>query len=437
MADTPDRFDDEEHDHPVGRAAGSVPAAGRPWMMLAAGASLGAGAVHAAAIGVHAEHRQAALVFVGVALYQLGWGTAAMTLSSPRWHRWLLVAGLGNAGLVAGWVWATTSGISFIDGLDVAADPQAGDTIAALLATISVVTAAAAVVVGPRRREPVRVAPFAAAGVALAALVVPGLAGASNHDHDHDAGGDVAADHDHTADHEHGEGEAPSAPISVDPASPVTTGDHDQDHDHGSVAAVAPVPYDPELPIDLGGVDGVTPQQQARAENLIAVTLLRLPQFSDPAVAEAAGFHSIGDGGTGDEHYVNWDYLHDGRILDPDYPESLVYEIRDGQKTLVSAMYMLEPGSTLETVPDVGGALTQWHIHDNLCFTDDPVAPRVVGITSSGGPCRPPTVALEPVPMIHVWIVPHECGPFAALEGVGAGQVLPGEEHLCDHAHGS
>ena len=39
--------------------------------------------------------------------------------------------------------------------------------------------------------------------------------------------------------------------------------------------------------------------------------------------------------------------------------------------------------------------------------------------------------------MIHVWIVPHECGPFAALEGVAAGQVTAGEEHLCDHAHGS
>jgi hypothetical protein len=39
--------------------------------------------------------------------------------------------------------------------------------------------------------------------------------------------------------------------------------------------------------------------------------------------------------------------------------------------------------------------------------------------------------------MIHVWIVPHECGPFAALEGVGAGQIKPGEERLCDHAHGA
>ncbi len=38
--------------------------------------------------------------------------------------------------------------------------------------------------------------------------------------------------------------------------------------------------------------------------------------------------------------------------------------------------------------------------------------------------------------MIHVWIVPRACGPFAALEGVGAGQVKPGETANCDHAHG-
>ena len=39
--------------------------------------------------------------------------------------------------------------------------------------------------------------------------------------------------------------------------------------------------------------------------------------------------------------------------------------------------------------------------------------------------------------MIHVWIVPHQCGPFAALEGVGAGQILDGEERWCDTAHGA
>jgi hypothetical protein len=33
--------------------------------------------------------------------------------------------------------------------------------------------------------------------------------------------------------------------------------------------------------------------------------------------------------------------------------------------------------------------------------------------------------------------VPHRCGPFAALEGVGGGQIKAGEERLCDHAHGA
>ena len=33
-------------------------------------------------------------------------------------------------------------------------------------------------------------------------------------------------------------------------------------------------------------------------------------------------------------------------------------------------------------------------------------------------------------------IVPHPCGPFAALDGIGGGSIKPGEERLCDTAHG-
>jgi hypothetical protein len=55
-------------------------------------------------------------------------------------------------------------------------------------------------------------------------------------------------------------------------------------------------------------------------------------------------------------------------------------------------------------------------------------------VTSENGPCQF-GIKLRENPMIHVWIVPHKCGPFAALEGVGAGQVRAGEEQLCDHAH--
>ena len=215
-----------------------------------------------------------------------------------------------------------------------------------------------------------------------------------------------------------------------------------QQHDHGTSGAATTAsvsrPYDPTQPIDLSGFDGVTPEQQAAAENLVAVTLVRLPKWSDYKVAEAAGFHSIGDALTGHEHFINWDWINDDVTLDPDHPESLVYQPQpDGSKKLVSAMYMLPDTVDLADVPNLGGALMQWHIHDNLCFTNDPVAPKVAGLVNGQGDCRAPLTKFRPAPMIHVWITAHRCGPFAALEGVGAGQIQPGEERLCDHVHGS
>jgi hypothetical protein len=233
----------------------------------------------------------------------------------------------------------------------------------------------------------------------------------------------------------HGAGQA-------DPATGVRVDQCAAGHAHGDAAtgqaASETRPYDPTQPIDLGGVDGVTPEQQAFAENLVATNLVRLPQWSDPAVAEAAGFHSIGDAATGHEHYIQWDWINDDVYLDPDAPESLVYEPQpDGSKKLVSAMYMLPDDTTLDEVPDWGGQLMQWHVHNDLCFTADPIAPQVAGLRTPNGPCSPPTVALAESPMIHVWITPHQCGPFAALEGVGAGAIKPGQERWCDHAHGS
>jgi hypothetical protein len=250
------------------------------------------------------------------------------------------------------------------------------------------------------------------AAIATVGLAVPAMLTAGSHSH---AGG-------------HGEESAAHA-HGGDAAAPGAE----------SHAVVPPKPYDPTKPIDLGGVEGVSLEQQARAENLIAITLDRLPKYSDPAVAERDGFHSIGDGVTGYEHYVNTAYINDGRLLNADYPESLVYQndpTSPQGKKLVAAMFMMQSGTTLDDVPDVGGSLTQWHIHNNLCFTDAQ-APRVIGLTDSAGNCAVGVKDPDPEPMIHVWITPHECGPFAALEGVAGGQIPEGETRLCDHAHGT
>jgi len=60
----------------------------------------------------------------------------------------------------------------------------------------------------------------------------------------------------------------------------------------------------------------------------------------------------------------------------------------------------------------------------------------VSSLTSVDAQCPPGTEKAGNTPMLHVWIVPNPCGPFAALEGIGAGQVAPGQTRLCDTAHG-
>jgi hypothetical protein len=220
----------------------------------------------------------------------------------------------------------------------------------------------------------------------------------------------------------------------------VAAGNHVHSHSHGEEegapipAVVPPHPYDPTKPIDLSGVPGVTPEQQAAAENLVAITVVRLPQWSDPAVAMAAGFRSIGDGRSGVEHFVNQAFMDDDVFLDPDKPESLVYDTTQGGRRLVAAMYMAKQGLPLDQVQNPGGKLMQWHTHENLCYN---AQGHVAGITNAAGECPAGLFKPVPTPMIHVWIEPHRCGPFAALEGIGGGRIPDGETKLCDHVHGT
>src|SRR5262245_29978915 len=140
-------------------------------LVWAALASLGAGIIHAAAVGVHGEHRQAAIAFAVLSLVQVGWGALALVRS---W-RWVALAGVvGNSLAVAGWLVAKTSGIGFIDGLETAEGPGFADTMAALLAVVAVAGAlTAAVAPGLLRMPSISSVPVAAvtAVVVMAATV--------------------------------------------------------------------------------------------------------------------------------------------------------------------------------------------------------------------------------------------------------------------------
>ena len=390
-------------------ATGDVPGV----LRVAAIASLGAGAIHATAAGAHSEHRSAVIAFVLTAVAQIGWGAWAYS----RAGRLVCVIGAAvNAAAIGGWVLAKTSGISFVTGLDAKESVQFADALAAGLAAVAVV--GALVALAGRLSFATRPHPalVGLAGVAVVALAIPGMVRTGSHAH---AGGHDDAE---TAGHAHG-----------------AEAGGDGHADHASVAT--PKPYDATLPVDLGGTPGVTPEQQAEAEDLVTISLEKLPQFGDIPTIEAMGYRSIGDAGTGAEHFMKWDLIDDGRVLDPDYPESLVFDVNreTGEKTLAAAMYMANTEDTLDTVPEIGGDLVQWHIHDNLCFMGETGAWRVGDVAPPEEECRPGTFRLSDnaVPMVHVWIRPHPCGPFAALEGIGAGQIEAGEERLCDHAHGA
>ncbi len=412
-----------EHDTTAPRAM-ALPASTTGLLGVAGLTSLGAGAIHAAAIGVHSEHRFAVVAFTAVAALQLAWGVLALI----RVNRLVAVTGaLIGVGAVAGWATAKISGIGPIAGLDEAEPIQTADALAAGLAVATVLFVAGAMWSGRGDRGGVRApVPFLAVGVT--ALTVFGMVSAGSHAHAAGAHNDsvtAAGTHDDTVaaaggtdHHAGGATTASAAPVEAP---------------HAESAAV-PVAYDPTQPIDLSGTEGVTPEQQAAAENLIAVTLNGLPQWADASVAEANGFRSIGDGFTGTEHLINQANMDDDIILDPDVPESLVYDTANGGRRLMAAMYMTKVGLPLEDVPDIGGALMQWHTHEDLCFTAEGL---VRGITDAAGNCTNGLTRPVPTPMIHVWTQPHPCGPFAALEGIGGGRILDGETKLCDTAHGA
>ena len=184
----------------------------------------------------------------------------------------------------------------------------------------------------------------------------------------------------------------------------------------------------------------MTPEQELRATALVLDTQRELPAFADVDSLEALGYRSIGDASTGYEHFINYSLINDDVILDPTQPESLVFRVDGDERTLVSAMFIVGQRAIDDPeLVDYGGRLMQWHVHENLCWRGGDEGPQVAGVTDADGNCPEGTVkAGGDNPMVHVWIAAHECGPFAALEGHGAGQAVAADgsrTDQCAHDH--
>jgi hypothetical protein len=373
-----------------------------PHAYFTAGAfSIGAGFVHTLAAGTHLEHRTAALLMAVLGASQVGTGIAVMK-SSSYFAKYALIATQVIA--IGAWLATRTVGIGFINGFDRAESIQTADALCALLAVLALTT-----IVWNNRFTAVSVTPVLSSVMALV-LVVPATYATTTHDH---------SSH-----------------------SDTTTATHDHSSNSETTAATWPRPYFPGIGIDIGGVEGVSAEQEARARQLVLDTQKELIRWADYKVAIAEGWTSIGDQATGYEHFINLRYFNDGYQLDATRPESIVYKVYGDTRILVSAMYMAEGEPALDSplLTDFAGPLFEWHVHTNLCWGMRNGVAGIVGVTDANGAC-PAGSTVRPIrkPMVHVWIVPHPCGPFAAVEGLAEGQAaVPDSQRvdMCgDHAH--
>jgi hypothetical protein len=432
-------------------------------MRWAAYASIGAGLIHGVAVGLHADHPSLARVFMALSFAQVCWGIVA--ISRLQWS--VVLGGFAiNGTAIVGWILTRTSGISFISGLEIAEEAQIADTLGALLAA----TAIGASLWAWRQRDvPVRETSHLNAVYLTSAVTLVALWSITGHAHAHiqnialtDSGLSVNADgvivspttttvvpievatststvpaSSSTADSiATKKKQAVAAPTTVGNTTTTTI-----NHPHALTTAQAlaaasgwPRPYDPANPIDFSDIGGVTAEQAARATTLIQSAQRDLPKYAKTSAATADGYLSIGDGLTGFEHFIKYSLLTDGRVLDTNAPESLVYEVKDGVRTLVSAMFIANPGTPITdiTLVNYAGGLMQWHVHSNLCWLTINGVPKVVGVTNAAGACLIGTLQTGGAPMVHVWIAPHQCGPFAALEGNGAGVANASEAERVD-----
>ncbi len=162
----------------------------------------------------------------------------------------------------------------------------------------------------------------------------------------------------------------------------------------------------------VGHVDEPTVAQEKAADALYRRVSATLRRYEDPAVAVADGYRAEDVTGTG-FHADNPGYTDDGRVLDPARPEALVYARRDdGSVVLLGAMF--ETPGLRGTGPAVGGPLTPWHAHEQVCFGLLP--PSLAGLTTPLGVCPAGSVTIALTnEMIHVWTVPGAPQRFGDL----------------------
>lgn len=192
--------------------------------------------------------------------------------------------------------------------------------------------------------------------------------------------------------------------VSADPAQAAAplahTGGHEHAHDHAARAQAGIImrPQADHHP---------TPEQAAAAQALAEATAAAMTRYARLEDALAVGYVLPANATGTDVHMDNPGFKKDGRVLDPERPETLVYAIEGGRATLLGVVYVMEVAGV--PAPQPGGPITRWHAH-NLCLT--PLPPGF-GIVSPFGSCPALALNLTTPEMMHVWVVQNPSGAFA------------------------
>jgi len=119
---------------------------------------------------------------------------------------------------------------------------------------------------------------------------------------------------------------------------------------------------------------------------------------------ERDGFEQLTDAAD-PEHRFNRANLDDGVILDPERPESLVYDVDTGD--LLAVMFMVPSGTH---GPGVINGKAAWHVHaTGMCFGDDAMMP--LSLPTSASCPADQQYAPWSSEMLHIWFVGD---PFAS-----------------------
>jgi len=155
-------------------------------------AGIGAGTIHAAAVGAHADHRVLATMFVVLAVLQLATGVALLAQPSRAVAKAVVAI---NAVAVVGWLLSRTVGVWVIPGLGVER-PGFADTVCAVLGVLAAVGAGLVLSADTRSgatskwRPATSVRELAVPSIVVVLMAVPAMSSAATQIHEHgiDAG---------------------------------------------------------------------------------------------------------------------------------------------------------------------------------------------------------------------------------------------------------